>query len=647
MSLNTDRAEARSGMPMDHSFDFDTDDDSSISGKFGRTESEDLTDVDTHISTRELAHHKTPYTLEMVIHRGTNLPVGDITTSDPFVVIFCNSKLIGKTHTVYRTLNPEWNYKFSIPLLHTSTQIQLKIFDEDRNAADDILGKVIMECFAMPVNKEVNDWDFEVLQGGSGVSASGTLTISYLLRKHEHLFSIHSDIVQKKQRYLVSHEIEKYINGLMDELKASDPVRNEFLLSQVAQDPDSFHNCKDLLHELLYDVCNMKRIYEEEKERKSQAERMRSIEANDKDGHESEVDSIDIGPLPNRKTTYYLDSVPMKIIRDQCYLMSSLKLDISLLKLGYRPTWSVSLPLEDICIRLRFRSRKDDVETVTITFKNKYSLWLWTLWILLGLDLALRGDSSDYYGGPEYLPEFTIQSNHTITSPVTFSRGNGWDSGDCVASLCVETAPYMLKLGDLMLIPLDNVDEMWVSRASVESKRYNMQIQLCNANIVNNKQSHHVTADPLDKVEESQEKTFTDDAWIDIRLASCIDKRDALLRGYIKDKLNIDVSKDLLRAQRTLQGSKKHAGTPHISTIFQNLGTQIGASMFPCHCHDSSHYDDDDGINTTSSLFALYLFIYLPFFHHLIVHPYRPYFYRRWRFQILPNITIRFYNTSK
>lgn len=161
-------------------------------------------------------------------------------------------------------------------------------------------------------------------------------------------------------------------------------------------------------------MCNLKLNTEEQKEHTLHEARVRRT-AQARGGDPGEIDSIEDTYECTRSTSYYLDSVPMKIIRDECYLMSSLKLDINHLKLGYGTVWAVGSPLEDICLRLRFRSRKGDIETVTIIYKNKYSLWLWTLWVLLGLDLALRGDDSDFYGGAEYLPEFTMQSNHTIT----------------------------------------------------------------------------------------------------------------------------------------------------------------------------------------------------------------------------------------
>ena len=79
-------------------------------------------------------------------------------TSDPYcrLVIGDNIKDAVKTKTIKRTLCPEWNKTFLLPLDNASQQesLTMELFDHDLMDADDSLGSALLRLGASPVNKE-------------------------------------------------------------------------------------------------------------------------------------------------------------------------------------------------------------------------------------------------------------------------------------------------------------------------------------------------------------------------------------------------------------------------------------------------------------------------------------------------------------
>ena len=79
--------------------------------------------------------------LQINIVRAQDLPVADAMTSDPYVNIYLQGPIktfIGKTQTIMKTLNPEWNETFNVPAIRGS-KILFAIYDYDRVASNDLL----------------------------------------------------------------------------------------------------------------------------------------------------------------------------------------------------------------------------------------------------------------------------------------------------------------------------------------------------------------------------------------------------------------------------------------------------------------------------------------------------------------------------
>jgi hypothetical protein len=96
----------------------------------------------------------TPYKLNLTIESGRDLPIGDLTTSDPFVKISVGGKEIGRTKTILKNhRNPEWRQCFFVGLFHVNQKVFLEVFDEDRKQ-NELLGTVTIDLRSVLVIAE-------------------------------------------------------------------------------------------------------------------------------------------------------------------------------------------------------------------------------------------------------------------------------------------------------------------------------------------------------------------------------------------------------------------------------------------------------------------------------------------------------------
>ncbi|XP_051539773.1 multiple C2 and transmembrane domain-containing protein 1-like isoform X2 [Myxocyprinus asiaticus] len=91
---------------------------------------------------RSLFNMKDVGIVQVKILRAEGLMAADVTgKSDPFCVAeLCNDRL--QTHTVYKTLNPEWNKVFTFNVKDIHSVLEVTVYDEDRDRSADFLGKV-------------------------------------------------------------------------------------------------------------------------------------------------------------------------------------------------------------------------------------------------------------------------------------------------------------------------------------------------------------------------------------------------------------------------------------------------------------------------------------------------------------------------
>lgn len=71
-----------------------------------------------------------------------------IGTSDPYVKFKLNGRLLYKSKTVHKDLNPVWDETFIVPIEDPFQSIQIKVFDYDFGLQDDFM--VFSSLFHIP-----------------------------------------------------------------------------------------------------------------------------------------------------------------------------------------------------------------------------------------------------------------------------------------------------------------------------------------------------------------------------------------------------------------------------------------------------------------------------------------------------------------
>lgn len=129
-----------------------------------------------------------PFTITVIIHSGTNLPIADITTSDPFVTINVGEKQVGRTKTVYRNLNPTWEESFSCGLTHNNDILYLRVYDEDSNKSD-FLGLVQFDISTLSLF-DTQEFKFPLMQANNVDVTKGKLSFSLCLERNDRVIRI-------------------------------------------------------------------------------------------------------------------------------------------------------------------------------------------------------------------------------------------------------------------------------------------------------------------------------------------------------------------------------------------------------------------------------------------------------------------------
>ncbi|XP_050969789.1 multiple C2 and transmembrane domain-containing protein 2 isoform X2 [Labeo rohita] len=87
--------------------------------------------------------------LQVKVIRATDLLAADLNgKSDPFCVLELGNNRL-QTHTIYKTLNPEWNKVFTFPVKDIHEVLEVTVFDEDGDKAPDFLGKVALPLLSI------------------------------------------------------------------------------------------------------------------------------------------------------------------------------------------------------------------------------------------------------------------------------------------------------------------------------------------------------------------------------------------------------------------------------------------------------------------------------------------------------------------
>ena len=98
------------------------------------------------------------------IINAVNLPIADVNTSDPYIKLYGMTSrsffYFGKSKTIYKNLNPEWNEIMFMPSVCAST-ILIEIYDYDFGRSDDFLAKLEIPVYKLFQNLELGEIENE------------------------------------------------------------------------------------------------------------------------------------------------------------------------------------------------------------------------------------------------------------------------------------------------------------------------------------------------------------------------------------------------------------------------------------------------------------------------------------------------------
>ncbi|KAF2295412.1 hypothetical protein GH714_032811 [Hevea brasiliensis] len=77
--------------------------------------------------------------LRIHVHRGVNLAVRDVMSSDPYVVVKMGKQKL-KTRVVKKNVNPEWNEDLTLSIDNPNLPIKIGVYDKDTFSRDDKMG---------------------------------------------------------------------------------------------------------------------------------------------------------------------------------------------------------------------------------------------------------------------------------------------------------------------------------------------------------------------------------------------------------------------------------------------------------------------------------------------------------------------------
>ncbi|XP_056135240.1 multiple C2 and transmembrane domain-containing protein 2-like [Lampris incognitus] len=93
--------------------------------------------------------------LQVKVIRATDLMAADLNgKSDPFCVLELGNDRL-QTHTVYKTLHPEWNKVFTFPVKDIHDVLEVTIFDEDGDKPPDFLGKIAIPLLSIHNGQQI------------------------------------------------------------------------------------------------------------------------------------------------------------------------------------------------------------------------------------------------------------------------------------------------------------------------------------------------------------------------------------------------------------------------------------------------------------------------------------------------------------
>ncbi|XP_068586449.1 multiple C2 and transmembrane domain-containing protein 2-like isoform X2 [Cebidichthys violaceus] len=130
--------------------------------------------LDNYSLKRSLKNLRDVGFLQIKVIKAADLLAADLNgKSDPFCVLELGNDRL-QTHTVYKSLNPEWNKVYTFPVKDIHDVLVVTIFDEDGDKAPDFLGKVALPLLSIRRGQQIA---FPLKKEDLGGLSKGSITL--------------------------------------------------------------------------------------------------------------------------------------------------------------------------------------------------------------------------------------------------------------------------------------------------------------------------------------------------------------------------------------------------------------------------------------------------------------------------------------
>lgn len=374
-----------------------------------------------------------PYKLLITVIAAHNLPIADITSSDPYVTIRLGDKLLGRTKTVYRNrLNPKWDEIFVASLLHVNHVLELKVFDEDIGKDPDLMGSIEINLADVPIGSAFES-SYPVVNA-VGYKAQATLDISILIGRNENIIQI------KPSSYFEKYTPIKSIQDNPNLLR----YMEEFLVKESC-----WETLPDIVHKTFRDFS--------------------------KEGYLSYFSQAAVQDMlydvaailnPSEQADIACDYSRVAFFREKLKLINSMKL---VLESGQ---YLRNAPIESNSIQINLSA--DDSKYVVITLQNRFALWTWVAW----LRLAYK-----YWKDVRPKKSLPVWATTKVISNQAKIAAKYQEFASCKVSISLER-PYELLINNQEIISLEGMTSLTLAADSEEPKDYKLQIEAIDLNVI-------------------------------------------------------------------------------------------------------------------------------------------------------------------
>ncbi|XP_029354971.1 multiple C2 and transmembrane domain-containing protein 2 isoform X2 [Echeneis naucrates] len=112
--------------------------------------------------------------LQVKVIKAVDLLAADLNgKSDPFCVLELGNDRL-QTHTIYKTLHPEWNQVFTFPVTDIHDVLVVTIFDDDGDKAPDFLGRIAIPLLSIRRGQQIA---FPLRKENLGGLSKGSITL--------------------------------------------------------------------------------------------------------------------------------------------------------------------------------------------------------------------------------------------------------------------------------------------------------------------------------------------------------------------------------------------------------------------------------------------------------------------------------------